>query len=1167
MVPLNRPKRRSTQAELPSNKASPTSGFAAHAHGSGAGPALMISKMAVGGLAGGLALSFISNMWGCKISSALGSGIGASIVGSVLGIQANSCNGGIDPATQEALDSLKGQIKDANANTANASTQLWNRVSELNNAQLQFMNTTQQQWSVQAAFDNSTLRGLQNLNNQTGFMMSALNTATATTAALTTQLAGLTNTVNTNVGTLNRAVANLSLSTEQSVRALASAMANLSSSSAAADAEIVTRLTNLQTSVEQGQFTSNTLIEQLVGNIMRQITRAQERRVHTKRFRANLVSISNASCLNSPGVPSCVYRPHLRETGVAPLIDSGDSFYQEAEAVFIRYIRALGGGTNIATQELYQFRCSANTMVDGLAVWQNPNDVLHGIGPTGCDPFAPDAGYCNCYVSHVTQSCVVDSRITNGADRARWYKNTTSPWNTLANFNASIATGGTFCAGGSPTSVVETITSATQLASAMQTLLQTTLFSDSGYVATTRQSKLIALLDPIPSLTTWTPISFVSGGFQTSVPKAIMTFVTSTQSAFSAVSGQIGSVIDGTLSADLSFYDYPMTVSPGGSTAQCSQSAFVAYSTYMLPIQRGLLTGILRTGTVVTSQRCVASVCEAAVNVNIADLQFNNDLQSQIPGEFLTVGSVFGDANGQIYDIEQRSISISPDATARKGTTTYHTCPTNELCSAAYFFENSQGIPFDAFSGVNSPSLYARGVYRDSTTHAFRCSGNGTAVAPSSTCDLREEFDMLIGAPDNMTMWLRARASGQVRVTIPVVMGSITQLIVASCPQPTIVGSSSSGVTVSFANPNTYDTILSLSITNGICTPILPEITVVAGGAFTVFVPACTQDPYATFKLSALDVNGNVCPGINDFDITIPPRSQSVYTVGVPDRTYVHSTSVYATDNVAKGLFDVVGRALLATEMNTLLILKAWRFAGIVDPTTNLSLPFANFQEVFNLTQAIGASVEGVRTNINATNWNKAEEDLQTSQAEFERIRAEFDRQRLEQQSQLDNLMNLSTLQAVNIQNFARSVEAVDNASSIFNAAFNRSMVLQEQLNDQLIVALAQLNSAPHDSCAPLCGLGSWLAGAINEVPELANKIGDIAEKAIDKAQNGLFGGLGSGIAGAVATVFSLLAMAVAGCIVIGLLYVVVKKWLSARTGRSSKPSYAPVLELPGMNK
>ena len=1055
------------------------------------------------------AMGLIPNIWGCEIEKGIKkAGQYGAILYGLSGIQRDSCNDGVDPETAKKLDELQSRIDQADRNLVGNSTLLWSQVDLLYGNQSKYMQTNNDQWLTQNDLNNATRAQLDSLKETQTTFKADLAGVTAQLAAQQGELQKFVLETNGDVERVNWAVANLSQSTSNSIMWAFANISALANSSSVATQSLYDQLTNLQEMHQKQVFFVNTMISTVTGNIMRGLLRVQDRRGHTKRIRSYIDAVEGAPCGNSPSVPWCNYSSYVSELGYPSQINNGDAFYLEVENVFVRYIVPQGSGVNLAWEDSFQFVCGANVMIDGLMTWQSPNDVLNGIGPSGCDPSAIVSGYCNCYVLLVTQFCVADGRITH-ASGPYSFANASSPWNTNAFLSVSTTSPGIdrpdFCPNAFPTVITKLITNITALSNAMTDLLSRTLYGTSGYVLTTRRGKTVAVLAPVPEVKKWTVPSFYSAAYPTCVPAAIVTFVIAAQTILTSVAGDFARMVDGTLPPEVSFYDHPMAVTSGGATAQCSQVAFVAYSTYMLPVQRMLLTDVLYPDTSITAQRCANGVCAAATSVNTLGLTYNNPLQAQLPNDHMMVGSPFGDANGFLYDIEQRSISISPDPNARASTATYVLCPDDTLCPHSYWAEIAGGVPFDAFSATNSPSLYARYMDVDPITGAYRCNGTAPATAPTSTCDLREEFDFLPGSVDKQTLWLRPRLSGSYVLTFPVTMGSITQYIISACPTPSIVFANSNGVLLGLNNANAYDISISLSVVmfvtvqDGSCPPNIPDITVGAGGSAQVWIPACTQNPYAIMLLSAMDAFGNPCEGINEFNITIPPREFTVFTQGVPDRPYVHQTGLIVGDHVTAAMFESLSRLASAVDSLALEQLKTNRYVGVVDPTLENPADLTPFKNILEQTHATGRAIANSSARLAAVNFSKPNQILQDTAAHLAALDEQFAAARRQAQASMKTISELSALQNLTLQNIDSIRAAIAITSAAFNEALNMTLYLQRQLDSTIIKGLMELSGGDSD-----IDLGSALWSALKDVPGFVKKVGEEAYEAAKKAAEDL---------------------------------------------------------------
>jgi hypothetical protein len=847
-------------------------------------------------------------------------------------------------------------------------------------------------------------------------------------------------------------------------------------------------------------ITTNRVIRSLTGDLKRSAERHQDRRVHTRALRAALLRVAAQGCI--AGSPSnCSFLPYVRNTGTASRLTNPGSFYFEVETLFIRSLVPGGNGQVYAYEDMFEIKCSANAVIDSMHDWETATDFLLALGPTNCDPSSASA-YCYCYIRRQITSCVAPAALSGGG--ATSYADPASQWNNAGYaFGDVVELGGVgalskqFCAnsgqGANAPAVTSspTITTGSALADTFTVMLTRAPIVGGVYVITSRRAlkKYTVRYDAAvgPTITT---MDLSINTYPVSLPSIFMLLAQVAQGSFASLAGEMARFVDGTLMDGISVYDQPLSVTSGGATAMCSRTAFMAYSTTMLPVKRLLLRSE-GTAASVRITTVVDGRATGTTTIPLAEIVTNNPLQAILPNDLLFVGSATHDPSGLVYDTAQTDISVSPDANARRNRISYVLCPTNKLCTVDEWSEASAGAAFDADSGTTVANMYARPVVLDSTTGAYRCDDN-PSLAPTSMCELRRRYNFLDG-PSPGTLYLQSVTEGSYVLNFAVPAGVISESIVSSCPMLVVSWQPSGGATLTFTNNRPAPVLLSIAwvVCDECLPPGLESITVPASGSATAWIETQDTDMFMTATNA---ISGATCPGLTGIDVRGPSRNVLVFERGMVDQRYTHAVSAVAVDAVSLSLQRVHIGLSAAIQDLTLLVLDVVRNGGIVLTDTtpeNWTLPFYS---IMNRTAQSAVVFEAIRNNATVSNYSMYDDIVAANTGQFEAARQLAAAERNLTIQHMDARRDLLEVQARNLADYNDARVSVDRANDLFARSLNNFTAMQVQFNALGIQALMSLDTGSGGGL----GLGDIVGDLVRAGGALGDAVKDVAREAVD---------------------------------------------------------------------
>ena len=872
-------------------------------------------------------------------------------------------------------------------------------------------------------------------------------------------------------------------------------------------------LGNLSDVVERNRISDYTELIKLAGRVralsgitMRGLARSQDRRVFT---RSALRDVARMQDLG--------YVPFLEDLGSNPTVDPND-FNLMVETI---WIRTLASGK--AYEEEYVVYCSGIFVADGLGAWMTPEDTITAIGPVNCSTVDSTENPCHCFILHTSRQCTAVAALTDSPSDPNYFTNLTGVWRTNNRLNESA-----HCASGVSESSVDVIKSGDDLVASLAAIsAYDTDLGDSTYVISAGYAALQTALPYQDDLVNLTTMRLFRDKSSRTIARTFGQLVAVTSGSMASLGDAVTRALDGLIPNGISIYDAPFTTK-NGVPAQCTQSMFMSYSPEWIPMYQMLIKDVRL--NMVATMTDVDTLEETTIP--ITEITYTNSMQMQLPGGVLVAGSPFPDANGYVYDVEQRAMSTSPDVGARAGTVSYALCDDQNGCTATQF-RNSSGQMFDARSGSNVASLYARKLVR-SSSGIYRCDPSVVnASGPSSLCDIRDRYDVFPGDPLNTTVHVQPIKSGSYVARFSVPMGSVQQLIVSTCPTATVEHVTSDGTTLKLVNARPRTVILDLEYDSLTCcaSRSTESVSVPAGGSVSIWVPSCTGTGGCRAQAVTASISGGgaLCSNIDALDITPIQRSEAINTRGVPDLLHVQRTSSVATDQVLVALSGVVTTMTAAMTQLVIELNAASRQAGIIDTVDHNYT--AGTASILSILGGLLPNVPLVRNNISTANISQAYDALTAdATAKLELDNVQINSLLNESLARLDSLKTLNTLQEENIARYEDAVNATELAKESYLQAQHEYHQLTNQMFSTITDAIKQLSQNREFSL----DFGNAILDLLKEVPNAAEWIVskgiDAAESVMDKALGGLKDLFGS-LQNILITIFTLVGILFAGAI------------------------------------
>lgn len=1059
---------------------------------------------------------------------------------------AGQCDGA-DVPSQDDIDKLQSQIdtlRKSGENLVDANNNLWEKVRVLNEKQQDFLDNQRViDSTIRDIVANATLSEKRTLNITTGIMR-RVNELSADVQRDLQQSRDWQASTNAQLDTVNSLIVALSDTTDANLKAVSAQMQNTTAAlrSALASLTDTVELNRVDARVEA--IKALVQLRRLTGFVMRLSARAQDRRALTRTALMDVQSVQTEG-----------YIPFLGDLGTEPTVNPSD-FYLAIEDQFVRTIYG-----SVAYQDRFTTYCDGNFIADSLGSWQEPADILNGLGPANCSHTADSTAVaCQCFTFHSASSCIVNASLTADPDNSLYFSKDTSPW-----YTGIQLTGALHCSNGGPISDVGSLTvlrGVGDLAGVFASMAARTQdHGDATHLLTNAYSGLTVMLPYRDRLVNATLSSLYESRDDLELPRAAAKLLGLSAGRFASLGEAVYAVMDGVMPLGVNVYDEPFS-SYNGMPSHCSTSMFMAYTPDWIPQYRFRVRGLL-----MNMQASITNQVDdgrGTVKINTTDLIFTNDMQMAMPGDILVAGSPFPDARNQIFDVAQRDLSTSPDAGSRAGTVSYALCPNINGCTWQDFL-NYTSQRFDAKSGANVAALYARTLLPDANG-VWRCVPDPAASpsGPNGACDLRDRFDIMPGDPLNRTAWVRPRLYGSYMARFAIPTGTVTDLVVTECPTFSVQRSTPDGVMLRLSNPRTAAVNVQLFYTGGEnCdagnVPEGPQVSVGAGGSVDVFIPACagTDGRPGVMYARAQVVGGADCAQTatgDGLDITAPTREYTVGTLGIADVTHVRRTTEVATDWVLAATTRMVGDLSAKIDALTVLQYAAHRQFGLIDT------PDLNFTQGYRDIAAMGtnnsAAINETRGNIGGANFSKYETDKAAFQALFDELAA-AQRAALEAQvARIDALSNRTALQTLIANDYSNARELVANASIIWSEA------LAQYVNDSLAVQgqVIQIFRAIKAGLAPggfsLGDFGDLMGDALDATLGAGGKLFD-AVASVAKAVVSPFSALGSTLGNIFQYVLYVVVLIVICCCLCGCVYAVFKarQFLPGSSGSSSSSS------------
>lgn len=1052
-----------------------------------------------------------------------------------------ACGGtGIDPATQHALDGLTTRIDDQEIALKKATGELWDNVTATFHELHNFMDT--QDLINRNVTDQLALnyRTAVLANDQTNTVYQYARSVGDTAKKDINEVRGYVADAFGAIGRIDSTIAAFTGAVDTQIKsAFNDARASINS--------VAASLSNLSDVVESNRVSDyvsliqvTSQLRSLAGVAMRGLMRFQDRRVFT---RAALRDVDTVLAMG--------FVPFLEDLGAAPTVDPTD-FNLMIDTI---WVRTLAGG--IAHEEQYGVYCSGTFIADALGPWLSPEAVMSAIGPQNCSTTDSTENPCHCFILHLSRQCTALSSLTD-SNSVDYYQISTGAWRQNMRLNATA-----HCSSGVTESTSDLIRSGDELSASLASISRyDTNLGDATYVISAAFANLQTALPFDAALVNLTTMRMFKDKTERTIGRLFTTLISLTTGNFAALGDAVTRALDGLIPNGVSIYDYPFSTQ-NGVPAQCTQSMWMAYSPDWIPQYRLLIKDV-RLDMVATMTDTDTLV---ATTIPITDITYTNTMQMQLPGDVLVAGSPFPDADGIVYDVEQRAMSTSPDAGARMTTVSYALCPDPNGCTATQF-RNTTGQKFDARSGSNVAALYAHKLQRDANG-IFRCAANAANTSgPSSLCDLRDRYDITPGDPLNRTLLAKPMKSGSYVSRFSVPLGTVQQLIVSTCPTATVQQITADGTTLRLVNARPRTVILTLEYNTITCcaSRSTETVSVPAGGSVSVWIPSCTgAGGCRTQSVRASIQGGALCPNINGVDVTPLSRSEAVVARGVPDLVHVQRTASVATDQVLSATVSMV--VSLTDAISRLLIEQyaANRQNGVID------VPEHNFTDAF---KSITDSLAGILNDVNNTRTNITTHNVS---ADFDSLSRDFDSVFIANQISLQALFNgtaaglatlssLNTLQRENIAHYDAAVNATVVAIGRYEEAQATYNNLTGQMFHTIVRALDELSTPNNDFGFDPSDLGRVLAKSLSLVPEGIAWVGKEADAIVTKAIE-LAGGALAALAGGIGNVLMILFIAVG--VIFGIIFLVVGVWYCKKKKMfcfAKEGSYKPVMDQPTLD-
>lgn len=688
------------------------------------------------------------------------------------------------------------------------------------------------------------------------------------------------------------------------------------------------------------------------------------------------------------------FEPFLDDLGTQPASELGLYGTMAIDRQYLTYAYS-SSGTLYAKQVELTYLCDTMFILNQATSYTSKRELTTYLGPVGCDDNVP--GSCTCWAFLTERRCPVNASLLT---EAVWLNRTTvnQSWCTSAM---------------SVTRNEDQFFSGASLLDAMGSTICPDVFNGTARVATSMQRFT-------------TDVAYYAVPGCTMLPFVL--FETSPANVFDALFNQLVESYSRAILRSEVYMDYidgkiPLNISVAqqpfsrvyGQNAEILEAAFMAYSPEMLNVSKYTNPSISTTVTVKVDN----------VTRNQSDIALSLPIGFVLEANLKFVGDPF--SSTFVYDVDNEDLPLSPTASTREGSITYHMCLNMSVnCTLAQWrFENE--ATFNHYQGDNVAEIYRRQV----NGALKRCNGTGYAQS-GSVCIIMDNF-FLEPAENGLVLEPR-EASYEVDIFLQ--EGLLTVIEFSDCPAAEVIPVSASGVVLALSNNRAVSIIVAIveDNPNSGCDRTLNNVVVGAGLTYRHFVPACVNGGVtlaSVFRYEGTDLIA--CEAAANLNVTIN-RPQFIQTQGAADALYVDAQTVAITDKTSLDLFKAMNELTYMVQQTLVATATMVHSTGL--PIVNASYDLFN-QIMSNATQIRDEIETLILTNRNRTALN------------ISGLLDDMDSRLATERSRYDNLTNTSIalLNALRAESFNLStsiavlIEAKDELQRSRDAYVNATNV------------------------------------------------------------------------------------------------------------------------------
>lgn len=844
--------------------------------------------------------------------------------------------------------------------------------------------------------------------------------------------------------------------------------------------------------------------------------------------------------------------PFLNDTGTSP---ADDAAYR---SVLIDRVRIHTYGEDyFLYEDEFSFVCKATYMMRLSRGWNTWRDFMESMGPENCNTDLQQDNACNCWVEYRTSSCTSSNpSFLYNPDTSNDIKDLSQQYQTACDTAVSYSP--------QPKAIYTSGLKFTELlmgvpATGTKGLCFKRMPRSYGSQRLHKISSfMLGMSHVAPYNSTLCEGDIVDAIEEVVAPNynwifGLFRYVEISYTVAWTIADSIQTDVDGTLSNDVHFEDFPL-IYRNGRDGSCIQAHYMAYPPAAEDVTEQEWLSVERLQ--VASVEGVASVRINGTEVQYSSLTPSTELSFVLEAEYVLVGKPFAvgawstSTNQVLYDVDRNDVSLSPAASARAGKVTYALAPNREDATHASWTARN-GVPFVPKDATNMADFYAVNTVNG------KCSTEGRSATQGSLCSLLDSYEAirtvtsglqsvkfrpLVGTDNTATFQMR------------VPDGEIVFRYYSACPSVIqLLDDSTNGYTLSMTNGNADVPITVCVLRIGGCQD-QAQISLKVNETHTRFLKACTSA--STFlSIFPLPDSGSCetpptaaeafCGGIRNTDITIS-REDVLNTRGVADLRYVQEFSLNTTDRVALSLAYVANDVVsLLTDLMVPIISTALN-SPLPPVMADVQLYQSVYDRLKNTTNTTQRTIQDLRdrTNYNFTGdiqdyQDKLKNLTDTSNQALKDIQANLTAMAAkasEYRTSVDFLEKLA--------NDTRDLgEQFENAMN--NFAANSTNVANATLQGLQAVFQASSEARMGFGGIALGAIGDLLADGIDGVQDLGedaiNGLDKLTDRILDKIPSFDLGNIGNALA--------MVGVIIGGCAFLCVLGFAVKVYRDSQNG------------------